>query len=214
MVVPPAVVLTDRLNVVTALNLMSPVLNLLLLRRIPGKVDRQAATWLIPTAVLGMPLGLLILHELPTGPFRILAGGLSIVFGAMLHARRFDLPQTRLAFGLTGFISGTLQTSTTMSGPPMVMALLSGSRPATTIRRTLAVLFLGMTGPTVLLLTVTRTYTGAGVLQAVAAVPLVLAAGYLGDRVSRRVPRERFRTISLALIYATGVFGVVSGIRT
>lgn len=210
---PPAVVLTDRLNVITALNLMSPLLNLLLLRRVPGKVDRQAATWLLPMAMLGMPVGLVILRELPTGPFRILAGGLSIVFGAMIHARRFDLPQTRLAFGLTGLLSGALQTSTTMSGPPVVMALLSGSRPATMIRRTLAVIFLGMALPTIVLLGVTRTYTGAGILQAAAAIPLVLLAGYLGDRVSRRVPRERFRTISLALVYATGVFGIVSAIR-
>lgn len=211
---PPAVVLTDRLNVVTALNLMSPSLNLLLLRRIPGTVDRRVAAWLIPSAILGMPLGLWVLHELPNGPFRILAGGLSILFGAMMHIGRFNLPQTPLAFGMTGFISGTLQTSTTMSGPPMVMALLSGSRPATMIRRTLAVLFLGMTGPTLALMAATGTYTATGAVQALVAIPLVLLAGYLGDRVSRRVPRERFRAISLALIYATGLFGVISGLRT
>ena len=212
-VVPPSIVLVDRLTVVTALIVMSPSLNALLVGRIKAEVDRRLIVTVLVAALAGMPLGLLVLRELPNAPFQVLAGTLSIAFAALLQTGRFRLPQRQGAYAATGFLSGAIQMATTMSGPPIVIMLLSGDRTTGVVRRTLAVLFIGMAIPTLAILALTHSTTREGVLFGVAAIPVVLLSGYAGDQVARRLPLHLFRVLSLGAIYAAGAFGVVSGLQ-
>jgi uncharacterized membrane protein YfcA len=211
-VVPPSLVFVDRLTVVTALNLLSPALNVLLLRRIQAPVETRLVRLFLPFAFAGMPLGVLALHLVPIGPFKVLAGALAIGFGLLMTAGRLAIPQGPSAVATTGLISGALQTSTTLSGPPIVMLLLAGNRAPLAVRRTLATMFLSMSLPTVVLLAATGSLTGEGLVSAAVGLPVALASGYVGDRASRRVPREWFRVVSLGVILVAGGISVVSGL--
>ena len=77
----------------------------------------------------------------------------------------------------------------------------------------LAVLFIGLAVPALGLLAVTGSIAREGIAFGVGALPVVMLAGYAGDRAARRLTPGRFRRISLVTIYATGLFGVVSGLR-
>jgi uncharacterized membrane protein YfcA len=211
-VVPPALVVLDRLTVVTALVVMSPALNALLIGRIRAPVDRRLIVIVLASSLAGMPLGLVVLKTLPSDPFRVLASALSILFASLLHTGRVALPQNTAGYGGTGFVSGLLQTSTTMSGPPLVMLLLSGDRTVATIRRTLAIMFIFLAIPTLALLAVTGSATRDGIVYGLAALPVVVLAGFIGHRLARRLSRARFQGFSLGMIYATGLFGIVSGL--
>jgi uncharacterized membrane protein YfcA len=46
----------------------------------------------------------------------------------------------------------------------------------------------------------------------VAAIPFVFLAGYVGDRVSARLPERPFRLLVLAVLFLAGVYSVFSGL--
>jgi uncharacterized membrane protein YfcA len=46
----------------------------------------------------------------------------------------------------------------------------------------------------------------------VVAIPFVFLAGYVGDRISTRLPEKPFRVLALAVLFLAGVYSVVSGL--
>ena len=122
-------------------------------------------------------------------------------------------PRLPPAAGLAvGFASGVLTTSISVSGPPMVLWLEAhGVRPEE-FRATLAASFLALNlaGAGVLLAAEGQAAFDLGVLPPLL---LLVAAGYgLGALAFRRLDRERFFTLALALVPCTGAASVAAGL--
>jgi hypothetical protein len=127
--------------------------------------------------------------------------------------RRAERPHLPPSAGLwAGFVSGTLTTSISISGPPMVLWLEARGVEPAEFRTTLAATFLALNlvGGAVLL---GAEGTGGLELGDVALLLVLVIAGYaLGAAAFRRLDHDRFFTIALVLVAGTGVASVVAGL--
>ena len=109
-------------------------------------------------------------------------------------------------------MSGALTTSINVSGPPIALWLEARGASPEEFRASLAATFLALDLAGGALLLVAR---GSGSIEAGTVGPLLalVVAGYaLGAVAFRRLDRERFYTIVLALVACTGAASIVAGL--
>jgi uncharacterized membrane protein YfcA len=205
----------DPVEAVTALLVLGLALNLLVLFEggRPEHVDWRALAPMLVAAVPGLAVGAVALTQLSKQALQV-AVGVAVILAAawqLRHGRRRpDLPAA--AAWTAGFVSGALTTSISVSGPPIVLWLEArGVRPEE-FRASLAASFLvlNLAGGALLLAA-----EGTGALNAGAVAPLLVlvAVGYgVGAVAFRRLDRERFFVLVLALVACTGVASVVAGL--
>ena len=175
---------------VTAGVLLGIVINVLTLateRRTPS-VLRSEALALVAWSLPGLVLGALALRELPE---RVLSALVAIaVLGGLalrLQARRersADAPARsarRWSAPLAGVSSGALSTSTSLSGPPLVLHMLARGVTPAQMRDTLAAVFIALAvlGAPALLI--------AGSFDVPDAIAILLAAGLAGQLLGRHL---------------------------
>jgi uncharacterized protein len=205
----------DPVEAVTALLVLGLALNVLVLFEggRPEHVDLRALAPMLLAALPGLAVGVLALTRMSKEALQV-AVGIAVILAAawqLRHGRRRpDLPAA--AGWAAGFVSGALTTSISISGPPIVLWLEArGVRPEE-FRASLAASFLALNlvGGALLL-----GAEGSSALDAGAVAPLLglVAAGYaLGAVVFRRIDRERFFVLVLALVALTGAASVVAGL--
>lgn len=86
------------------------------------RVHLRSASWLVATALPGLPLGLLLLTRVPEGVVKAILALVIIAFSAYCLSRRgrIELKDDRLAW-LFGLASGVLGGAYGMNGPPLVV---------------------------------------------------------------------------------------------
>ena len=218
---PAMLAMLDPYEAVTALLLLGFALNLLLLfgdGGEPAAVRWRAVGPMLLAAVPGLGAGLLLL-ALVSKPALQLVVGAAVLAAAVVQARGVAArapaaaarePTLRSACAV-GLATGALTTSTTVSGPPIVLWLQSQGVSPAELRASLAASFLGLSVVGAALL------AAGGVLALEPAVVLPLlgitAVGHLvGARVFRRLDPSRFRSAVLALVFAAGVASLVAGV--
>lgn len=179
------------------LALLGMEVNLLTLfteRRRPRPLTREA-TILIGCALPGTLLGVVVLRSLDAVSLQVLLSIGVISTLAVRHALSsrsavapvlHDGPRPRPAWSapLAGLLSGALSTSTSTSGPPLLLHLLGrGARPSV-VRDTLTVCFVALGLITPIALLVTRSTDAVPDLGLAGAL---LPAAALGHVVGRRV---------------------------
>ncbi|HEX7133272.1 MAG TPA: sulfite exporter TauE/SafE family protein [Iamia sp.] len=155
---------------------------------------------LLAGAVVGLPLGALVLAHVPETPLRI-AVAVTVVAMVVVLARGVRLadesPRTEVG---AGFVSGAMGTSIGISGPPVVLVLQAAAMEQHRFRAT-TVTFFVLTN-----LAVIPLLLGTGVADvdrwpaAVVAVPAALLGNQVCAGFAQRVPPERFRSLVLVLL--------------
>ena len=203
---------------VGALLLLGLVLNLLVLfeRGRPRHVDWPGLAPMLAAALPGLVAGAALLALLSKEALQVGVGVAVIAAAGWQLRRRAGSPTARRlppAAGLAvGFASGALTTSISVSGPPMVLWLEAHRVRPEEFRATLAASFLALNlaGAGVLLAAEGNAAFDLGVLPPLL---LLVAAGYgLGAFAFRRLDRERFFTLALALVLCTGAASVAAGL--
>jgi uncharacterized membrane protein YfcA len=213
---PALFAVMEPVEAVTALLVLGLALNLLVLFEggRPEHVDWRALAPMLLAAVPGLAIGAVALTQLSKEVLQV-AVGVAVIAAAGWQLReraRGHRPLPPAAAWGAGFASGALTTSISVSGPPLVLWLEArGVRPEE-FRASLAASFLALNlaGGVVLL---AAEGTGAFDAGAVAVLLVLVVAGYaLGSVAFRRLDRERFFTLVLALVAATGVASVLAGL--
>ena len=218
---PAMLAMLDPYEAVTALLLLGFALNLLLLfgdGGEPAAVRWRAVGPMLLAAVPGLGAGLLLL-ALVSKPALQLVVGAAVLAAAVVQERGVAArapaaaarePTLRSACAV-GLATGALTTSTTVSGPPIVLWLQSQGVSPAELRASLAASFLGLSVVGAALLAA----GGVLALEPAVVLPLlgVTAVGHLvGARVFRRLDPSRFRSAVLALVFAAGVASLVAGV--
>ena len=174
---------------------------------LPGvwrQADWRSLRWLFLGVVIGLPIGLYLLANLPPAPVRI-AIALVVLVATALMARGFRLKSIPgpLPAACTGAASGLFNGWTGIGGPPVILFYFSGPAPIAVSRASLiAFLFVldimgfGLAGANGL---VTQEVF---VLAAILSVPVLIGI-WLGKRRFIHTPPATFRhfvTILLALL--------------
>jgi uncharacterized protein len=214
---PAAFAVMDPVEAVMALLVLGLALNLLVLfeRGWPEHVDWRALAPMLVAALPGLAVGAVALTELSKEALQV-GVGVAVIAAAMWQLRerrRNRPPELPAAAGLAaGFVSGALTTSISVSGPPVVLWLEARRARPEEFRASLAATFLALnlTGGAVLL-----GAEGSASLDAGTVAPLLglVIAGYaLGAMAFRRLNRERFYVLVLALVAGTGGASVLAGL--
>lgn len=163
--------------------------------------DWRAVLGLGPGLVLGVPVGLVVLTELPPNHVRLVIG-LLIALSVMVLWLRVRLPP-RPSRGVTlaaGLISGVMGGLASMGGPPVVVYLLALSDDAAVVRATSIVYFLLASMVTTVPMALRGLVDREVLLWSAASIPVLLAGSALGNWAFGRAPPQYHRLTSLVIL--------------
>jgi Sulfite exporter TauE/SafE. len=200
--VPLLAAATDARTAVIVASLASLGLNLTAVAQERAHVRWRTANLLTASAVVGMPVGLLILVFAPERLLTALIA--AVVLGCTLLVWREARFRTGAgAVGAVGVLVGILTTSTGTNGPPLVAAFHALGYDPRTFRATLATTFAG-TGVIGLAGFLVTDQISGGILRIAAIAPPAVLLGWgLGNRIFARVDPVTFRRIVLVGLVAS-----------
>jgi len=163
--------------------------------------DWRAVLGLAPGLVLGIPVGLVALTEVPPNGVR-LAIGLLIAVSVVVLWRRVRLPP-RPSRGVTlaaGLVSGMMNGLASMGGPPVIVYLLALSREATVVRASSIVYFLFAAIVTAIPMAARGLVDRKVLLWSAASIPVMLVGTALGSWVFEHAHPHYHRLTALVVL--------------
>jgi uncharacterized membrane protein YfcA len=176
------------------------------LRAASAECDWRSVGVLLPGLVLGVPIGLLILTELPPNPVRLVIGAV-IAFSVWLIHRGVRLPPNPsrgVSFGV-GLASGVISGLASMGGPPVVVYLLALGHTAARMRATAIVYFMLSACISLVPMSVRGLITRDILIWSVASLPVLFAGSWVGTRAFYKAKPRHHRMVALTTLSALAV---------
>lgn len=170
----------------------------------------RAVLGLAPGLVLGIPIGLLMLTEVPPNGVR-LAIGLLIALSVLVLWRRLHLPP-RPSRGVTlaaGLVSGMMNGLASMGGPPVVVYLMALSAGAAVVRASSIVYFLFAAIVTAIPMALRGLVDREVLLWSLASIPVLLVGSAVGSWAFERAPQQYHRLTALVVLSLLAVALIV-----
>ncbi len=210
--VPLFVAVLDVRDTVVIVTLLGLLNSSLVARQVWRHVPWRTVSWLFAGSLAGMPIGLAVLLFAPEDALRFGVGVSTIVMTAAL-ASGLTLGDGGIGSELgVGMVSGVLNTSTSMNGPPVVLYLQGVGHSPQPFRGGLSVFFAACSVVTMGAFLATGVVSSFAVGMAAAALPAVLAGSVLGHALLRRVEPALFRRLVFALLVAAALSAVASSL--
>lgn len=174
--------------------------------------ERDHARWrtaglLLAAAVVGMPVGLLVLRAAPERVLTAMIGA-AVLGCAVLIWRGLRISTSHATAVGVGVLAGVLSTSTGTNGPPLVAAFQAMRYEPRVFRATLAAVFTGSGILSMLGFVVAGQMSGTALQIGLVGVPAVLLGWWIGNAVFHRISGQngaaRFRAIVLGALAAGG----------
>lgn len=175
--------------------------------------DARLVRLLTVTSFLGMPFGLVMLDRVDIDVLRVGIGGFVLV--ALVAVVRSDVVTPvggKTLEGLAGFVSGVLATSTSTNGPPLVLLLRSRGLSPEVFRATINTVFSIVSFVSIAMFAIGGKLTGEALVGTLVAVPGLGLGMYMGARLRGLVSPDVFWRIVAALLTATAISSIVSGL--
>jgi uncharacterized membrane protein YfcA len=174
---------------------------------------REVVVRVIAWALPGMLAGVAVLRAVDKAALQIaLTAAVFVSLGVQRWARRHEAtrPAPAWATPLAGLASGALTTSTSASGPPLILLLRGRGASAEQVRDTLTACFLALAILGSAALALTGTHGAVPTLPALAALlPLVFVAHLAGRRVFRRLAAGAYETVLTVVLVASAIAGLL-----
>ncbi|MEX2273962.1 MAG: sulfite exporter TauE/SafE family protein [Actinomycetota bacterium] len=174
-------------------------------------IDSRTASRAVLPALLGIPLGLLVIRSVSDRALSIVIGTVVLGFTALLATEQ-PIPAGRATVWLGGFLSGVLATSTGTNGPPLVIAFQATRMRPHVFRATLAIVFMIEGAIALLLFALADTTTRTSWLVALSGVPGAALGWWLGDHLFSRIDPRRFRIVILVMLASSAVVAIASAL--
>lgn len=210
---PVVAVLVGPREAVVGLTMVGLVLVAMLSVRSRGHVEGSVVVTITVAAILGMPIGLLVLERADDRTLTAVIATVVIAFAVLLW-RGLRLPPGRLTDGAAGFVAGTLSTSTGTSGPPVVIALSSKRMSPSAFRGTISAIFLVQGSAALIAFAIGREITSGALTVALAGLPGLILGSYVGEHGFRRLDAERFRRVVLGMLLLSGVVSLAGALAS
>jgi uncharacterized membrane protein YfcA len=206
--VPCLVLVLDVKDTVVIVSLLALSSEVLLAFRVWANVQWPTVLRLAVGSWLGMPIGLLVLLRVPEEGLRLIVALAAMVLAGALAAGMRITARGTAVEGAVGMVSGVLQTSTTMSGPPVVSYLVGRGDARDEFRGVMAIYLLIGSVAAIAIFFVAGVVTEDALLLALVGLPAVLAGSLIGNWLVSRIDAALFRRIVIALLFATALSGV------
>ncbi|HEU5225919.1 MAG TPA: sulfite exporter TauE/SafE family protein [Actinomycetota bacterium] len=200
---PLVAVLVGPKEAVVGLAMIGLVLVAQLSLRGRGHVDRPTVGVVTAAAIVGMPLGLVVL-VLANDRALTLAIAIAVIAFSLLLWRGARVPAGRRTDAAAGFTAGILSTSTGTSGPPIVIALSAKQLEPAAFRATISAIFLVQGSVSLVAFAIGGQITRDAVAVALAGLPGVIIGSIVGERGFRRLDTPKFRRVVLGMLFLSG----------
>jgi uncharacterized protein len=203
----PLLTLILGLSTATPLvGLVVTTLTLLMLSSSWRKIDLYSTRRLLGAAVLGVPIGVLLVRWAPVALITRMLGVILIGFGLFSLFRPTLITLAHPAWSyLFGFLAGVLGSAYNTSGPPMVLYSAAQRWPPDRFRATMQSVFL----PISLLVLISHALAGLWSPRVfelyVLSLPLLLLATWLGERLSQHISKHRFDRLVYGALVLLGL---------
>jgi uncharacterized membrane protein YfcA len=159
-----------------------------------------------------MPAGLVVLFFVRAEVLQLIIAGV-VVVSTLAIMRGFALHAAGLAGDLiAGVTSGILNTSTSMSGPPIVLYLQGKGMAPTPFRATIATFFFASSASAVVLLLIFGEGQAYVFVAWALCVPAILAGQFVGNRMFHRIDLVFFRRLVYTILFLSAGVAVVGAI--
>jgi uncharacterized membrane protein YfcA len=210
---PIMVVLLSPRAAVPAVLLMSMANGLFLLLATWRDVQPRRILLLTLAGIAATPAGAYFLARGSAGALKCFIGAVITLFAlAFLLGFQRPLRQEGPASIPVGLVSGFLNGSTGMSGPPVILFFTNQGLEKRAFRANLVAYFMALNVVTLPLYVYHGLMTRQVGLYALAALPALALGTWAGLRLSGRVDPRLFRLITLLLVLMAGVSSVLSGL--
>ena len=220
LIVPPLVLVAGPKDAVVISNVLATALSAFMTTQLHGAIQWRTGLVLLAAAACGMPIGLAVLILLDPDVLQVLIAVSVLVAAAALRlgdataalARGLHVRKAGLwADVVVGLMSGTLRTSTSMSGPPVVLYLQGQELPPDRFRATLTAFFLA-TGLIAIASFIIGTRFNEDVILAVLAGLPALAVGWvIGNAIFARLNDRVFRRVVMSVLVASSLVAIAGG---
>lgn len=210
--VPLGLLFLDKITVMVALPFLSIFLNAFLVKKIDASADMPRITLMLLGSLCGMPIGIYLLRIVPIGYLQIVAGSVSILFAVLIFSQKIKLSTNRTTAVFIGWLSGLLQTSIAMSGPPVAMLIASTCEDKNKIRKNLVIFFMLMTGLSFLMFCLSDVPVSTGMTFGLVSLPFALLGAFLGDKAVHYISKDTFVNLAFIVICLTGAYTAYVGV--
>ena len=210
LVAAPLLLLIMEPRSVVVLNIIVPSLVCLLI--VVQSREQVRFKGMVPIAVasvFGVPLGGYVLLAISPEVLKLAIAALVVLFSIPLllgYSRRFK--SERLLSVVTGFISGFLSSSTSLSGPPVILFLVNQGWQREVMRASLAAYFLLGSVVSLGWLALSGVVTGEMVLTSVCLLPASVIGFVIGALALPRVNSELYRRIAVIIVMGAGLVSI------
>lgn len=211
--VPPLLLLYEPATVVTVTIGVSLATSVVLATTARQHTDLRLTALMLPGACAGLVAGAWVLTSVNADVLKGVAGGIIVAYSLLLLANvRPRGGQSSGAAVIAGIASGTLATSTGLSGPPIVMLFTAREVAKDAFRGTMATYFVVLNAAGLVVLIARHAISTSQLVTTAALIPAGFAGALLGNRIARRVTPSQFRVLTVSLLILTGTAGVVTAL--
>jgi uncharacterized membrane protein YfcA len=207
--VPALSLLFDPMLVVPCTLILATLAGAQVLPKLRPLVHWRAVWLLVGGSLAGTPLGVHLLHAVPANAMRIAIGiVLTLAVAAIWRQPRILHSQARgFALG-AGFLSGLLNGSTGMGGPPVVLYFLNSVESVPVARASLIMYFFLSSLGTLSYGAATGLVGRHVLLLSLLFLPALYLGNWLGDRQFDQSSAPAYRRVALAVLLALAILTV------
>lgn len=171
--------------------------------------DRRNVAILGGSAVLALPLGVYALTVVSAEVLALSVNALALAVAiALLAGLRLKGRDTAARTAGIGALSGVLQGSVSLPGPPIILGWVAAQLPGTILRANIIMYFLLIDVIVVPMHAVAGLFTHEAIVLAISLTPIYFIGTVIGQKSFGHVPEDWFRRVVLGLV----ILGAVSGI--
>ena len=197
---------------VAATVLLSLFGNAMLLREVRGHVSVPRVSGLLAGFAIGLVPGVFIFEKVDEDALRI-GVGVIVLIATLLIYRSPEIDRGHDSFGLrvvTGAVSGAIGSSTSLSGPPVVLYLVGRVREIDAFRATILAYFVPSSVIVLISYAIVGQISRDVLVMAAAGAPAVLIGNPVGGWLRGHLDAERFRIVVLAVLVGASFSVVLS----
>lgn len=209
---PLALLFLDKFTVVISLAIIAAILNGFLVKKIHHPIHWKLVIPLLIASLVGMPIGLWLLTTTSIETIKIVAGSLAIIFTFLIVFQKSLFHANRFTTAVAGVLSGILQTSIGMSGPPVVLLLAGSGKEKNDMRKTLVTYFLFLNSLSLPVLYTSGEFTWEHISIGLYALPFVFLGAHVGHKLSHKFSQETYKILALITVTITGLISIYSGL--
>ena len=198
-------------EVVPTIVVLALLTNILILTSARKEIQFKKFVPLVFMGILFLPLGAYSLRYLNPDYLKLCFGILITVFSLLLILKKtFPIKHEKIGFIITGSLSGFLNGSLSLSGPPVVLFLSNQGIDKGTFRANITLYFLILNVIAIIVFLATGLLNRVVGERILYLAPALVAGVLAGIKISKGLGDESFRKVVLILLLISGVWTTIS----